>query len=457
MNKYKQVYSGVSKWVAGFVLAFAAISGTSAQAQTAGHKCGIDLVNEQLKATNPDFDAQIAASQLQARQRTDAYQAAATNMRGTKAPYEIKVVFHIVVDSAQFRQMGSAAGIQARVITQMNQLNTDWNAHNADSVKIPAAFKPLYGNMNVHFSLATKTPTGVSTPGYEIVITNKNSFDAQTGTIGSTYGFSDVKYSSTGGASAWDPTDYYNVWITNMTPAGILGLSTPPRRPPYDAFPVAEQGTVILYGAFGRRTSSSQYFTYTQAQGGRTLTHETGHFFNLFHTWGSTDDCTDDDNISDTPPQAKATPNNSPAYPVLDACSGTAPGIMFMNFMDYAVDSAQSLFTKGQVAMSAADLEPGGLRHSLVQTPTGIGNQPQAVEAFRIYPNPVQQQCVVEVASKLATRAVVMDVTGRAVQQVSLINGQQTLDLSAVAPGLYYIQGFNRAGQLIASGKIIRQ
>ncbi|HET9054450.1 MAG TPA: choice-of-anchor J domain-containing protein, partial [Cyclobacteriaceae bacterium] len=51
--------------------------------------------------------------------------------------------------------------------------------------------------------------------------------------------------------------------------------------------------------------------------------------------------------VDDTPNQNKCN-YGAPSFPLSDACTGTAPGIMFMNFMDYVDDATMCLFTTGQ-------------------------------------------------------------------------------------------------------------
>jgi len=421
-------------------------------------KCGLDLVNQQIKTTNPNFDLQLATTISELHDKVE--QSSLTNAAAkptSGVPYTIHVVFHFVLDSAQVIQLGRDTGIQHRITSQLLQLNTDWNARNPDSIKIPVPFKPLYSNMQVNFVLATKDPNGNPTPGYEIKYTNKPSFDLQTGTTGTQLAFSDAKYTSAGGTDAWDPQKYYNVWVLNMTPAGVLGFSTPPPHPPYDFFPAAEQGSCIFYGAFGRKTYPSQYFTYVQATMGRTLTHESGHFFNLFHTWGTDTTCNDDDGISDTPLQGGPTHNDSPTFPVLDKCSPSFPGIMFMNFMDYAIDTAQCLFTKGQTAASHIELEPGGLRYSLTQSATSITNINTRIIAT-IYPNPVQNICIIELTGNDVAILSVNDIVGRTVQVIA-VNGVQRLnvDFSKLSKGTYFIKMLNKTGQLLRVDRIIKE
>jgi hypothetical protein len=122
----------------------------------------------------------------------------------------------------------------------------------------------------------------------------------------------------------------------------------------------------------GKRSSATDSYP-TNFDLGRTLTHELGHFFEIWHTWG--DDggqCPAtggvDDGIADTPPEA----NNSAGAPTgkqYDACSGTTTdGVMYMNFMDYTDDQGDEYVHHrpggGDVL---AIIAPGGENNSLVQ------------------------------------------------------------------------------------------
>lgn len=352
--------------------------------------CGQDIVRKLLKETNPGFDQQLQLHEDQVQQQLARKEQDKTLKKPTgTGPYTVNVVFHIVLNAAQISQLGGQAGIQERVNSQMEVLNRDWNAQNADSVNIPAPFKPLFGNMNVRFRLATKKPDGQSTPGYEIITTTKASSNMTGGNRGSTV-FSDAKYASNGGADAWDPDKYYNVWVVNINAGGgggvVAGFATPPRYPPWDQFPIVEQGAVVHYGAFGKRTAASQYFL-PGGEEGRTLVHETGHFFDLFHIWGGNPGCGDDDGVNDTPLQADMTPGTSPTFPKTDACSPNSPGIMFMNYMDYANELSQCMFSKGQVDRAHIQLDPNGGRYPLTQQGTGIDKLPEGA-SFTLYPNP---------------------------------------------------------------------
>lgn len=311
--------------------------------------------------------------------------------------HPIPVVFHVVLSQQQINQLGGREGINQRIASQMEIINEDFNRSNSDSNRIPAAFKPLYGNIGVRFALAHVKPTGQPfNDTFELYVTNKNGFELYNN-YKSGIGFTEAKYTAAGGLDAWDPAAYLNVWIINPLDTGkasrLAGLTIPPSftGARYGISPW-EQGIVLHYGAFGRRQRATEYYVST-ANRGRTLTHELGHFFDLWHIWGDDDGTCpgepdgNDDGIADTPPQAKEI-FGSPQYPLYDACTRTGPGIMFMNFMDYTDDVSKYLFTNEQAARAKRQIQPGAPLYSLTRQPHLLQSDTNASRAINIYPNP---------------------------------------------------------------------
>ncbi|MGH2645812.1 MAG: hypothetical protein ACRDE2_17805, partial [Chitinophagaceae bacterium] len=144
----------------------------------------------------------------------------------------IPVVVHIVLQNPNLVS-------DAQVQSQINVLNADYNADNADSVNIPGVWKSLFGDMRVQFCLAERTPDGNPTNGIDRVTTNQTQFSDE----GDAY--STVKHASSGGVNAWDPSKYLNFWVCNLSD-NVLGVGTFPVL-----FPQEEQGVVIQYNAFG--------------------------------------------------------------------------------------------------------------------------------------------------------------------------------------------------------------
>jgi hypothetical protein len=239
--------------------------------------------------------------------------------REMATPVYIPVVFHIVLPDP-------TEVTDKMIEDQLNVLNRDFAGLNGDSVNIPAAFKPLFGKSRIQFVLAKRTPANLPSTGIERIVTTQTSFSTN----------NNVKHVATGGANAWSSTRFLNVWVCNLSD-GILGYSTFPTSATAD-----EQG-IVIYNVSLPGGSLAGY------NDGRTLTHETGHFFFLYHIWGDDNGaCSGSDGVSDTPNQADASAGCHSGV-VTDACATTAPGIMYQNYMDYSSDGCMAMFTLLQV------------------------------------------------------------------------------------------------------------
>lgn len=260
----------------------------------------------------------------------------------------VPVVVHIVLPNADKIS-------DADVAAQIARLNTDYAGLNADSSKIPAAFKPLFGKTKIQFKLARRDPSGNLTTGIERRNSNVSSnlnLDPDP-----------IKRFSLGGLDAWDYTKYLNLWVGNdASGIGVLGYATFPGQ--YDV--AASQGVFIHSDGWG----SNPCYVNPSFNLGRTLVHEVGHYFGLLHIWGDDNGaCTGDDFgpipvetdsplpgcvlpasllTGDTPNQGDAT-SGCPTGVKTDACSVTAPGVMYQNYMDYTQDACYAMFTLQQV------------------------------------------------------------------------------------------------------------
>jgi hypothetical protein len=247
----------------------------------------------------------------------------------------VPVVVHVVYKNAGDNL--SAAQVQS----QIDVLNADYNAANADRPSVPPVWSSLVGNAKINFRLAKKDPAGKDTDGIVRKKTNVDGFGQDDG----------VKSAATGGSDPWDTARYLNIWVCDLG-GGLLGYAQFPGGPP------ATDGVVILNTAFGTTGTATDPFNL-----GRTATHEVGHYLNLRHIWGDTEDCSGSDLVSDTPTQQL--PNyGKPSFPHV-SCSNAPNGDMFMNYMDYVDDKAMFMFTSGQVGRMRATL--AGPRKGLIK------------------------------------------------------------------------------------------
>ncbi len=245
----------------------------------------------------------------------------------TDQVYSIPVVFHIVLTNPN-------AVTTAQIQAQLDTLNKDYSGTNGDTSLIPSYFKSLLGKSSIQFCLAQQDPNGDPTTGINRVTTSQSSFN---------YTDDGVKYSVAGGIDSWDPDRYLNIWICTLA-GGVLGYATFPN----DGAPLA-QGVVVDY-------NSLPGGSYAQYNGGKTLTHELGHYFNLYHIWGDDNGaCTGTDYVDDTPNQTDATSGCGTGIK-LDACTATGNGIMYQNYMDYSYDQCLVMFTTQQVTRMEAAL-----------------------------------------------------------------------------------------------------
>jgi len=264
-----------------------------------------------------------------------------------KTTVTIPVVVHIIYNTA-------AQNISdTRVTQQIAATNADFAGTNAHSME--AFSTSLKANTNIQFCLAVRDPSGNSTTGITRTQTSVTQFNTQgSGTPCSSGGYPE-RCTSTGGCAAWDVTKYMNIWVCNMG-NNLCGISEFPSSPLDNYY-----GSSIEYTFFGTTGATAPYNL------GGTLTHELGHCFNLYHIWG--DDggaCSGSDNCNDTPNQANESINTNNWSGVhTDACTGTSPGIMYMNFMDYSDDIDYANFTPNQVSRMAAIVASTGPDYSL--------------------------------------------------------------------------------------------
>lgn len=274
--------------------------------------CGTMAVHMALLEKFPQFRAR------QFKLEQDTQRSAARGVAAAKLKVvTVKVVVNVVHKTAD--QNVSAA----QIASQIAVLNRDFGATNPDKSTVPAPWKGLVTDSRIRFKLHKVVR----------VATTKASFGSDDG----------VKKASGGGVAPLEPEKFLNFWVCPLG-GGLLGYAQ------FPGGPKATDGVVINYRAFG--TSGSAQAPFNK---GRTATHEVGHYLNLRHIWGDTEDCSGSDFVADTPNCAG--PNfGVPAFPKV-SCNNGPTGDMFMNYMDYVDDAAMVMFTTQQVLRMRATLD----------------------------------------------------------------------------------------------------
>ena len=256
--------------------------------------------------------------------------------------YKIPIVFHIIHNG------GPENTSEEQIFNALDVMNRDFRKQNADTADVVAAFKPLIQDAEIEFVLATKAPNGECFRGY----TRTQSLTTFSG--GGNDGDDQVDAVRNGNdvyQGNWPSNQYLNVYV--VADAGGAGGYT--NYPSNWDFGDMRNGIWILNTQFGEIGTSS-------TSAGRSMTHECGHWFNLAHTWGSSNtpgpgngNCSTDDGVSDTPLCEGA----SGGCPTSQVSCGSLDNVQ--NYMDYAL-SCQSMFTAGQVTRmrSAVQSSVGG-------------------------------------------------------------------------------------------------
>jgi Pregnancy-associated plasma protein-A/Secretion system C-terminal sorting domain/CARDB len=323
----------------------------SAQKTTTTQRCGTMEYLQNRYNRNPALKLQYEQNLLQAEKLKEAYLKQKITQTGNTENFDIQtlaatvyvpVIVHIILPNAE--QVSDAD-----VKVQIDKLNTDYAGLNADSINLPPAFKALFGKSKIQFKLARRDPNGNLSTGIE----RRNSSAASNINLSS----DPIKSSAAGGLDAWDFTKYLNLWVgLDASGLGVLGYATFPGTD----LP-ANEGVFINAQSWG----SNACYVITQFGLGRTLVHEVGHYFGLYHIWGDDGSgCTGDDFrqlagtcllpasllLGDTPNQAGSNSGLCPSGVKTDACTVSAPGVMYQNYMDYTNDACYAMFTSEQVA-----------------------------------------------------------------------------------------------------------
>lgn len=310
----------------------AALVAIRSNAQT-NHSCASDHLNDSLLTHNQGFSRSYFYMEQKLAQTTSLSPSERTN-----DIYVIPVVVHVIHEGEPY---GTGSNISDE------QVNSAIEALNADFRRLAGTNGNGAGpDIGIEFCLAARTPTALATTG--IVRVN-----------GSTVpNYADMGIEASGGVGAdeaavkalstWPRASYLNIWVVNEIENnnagnGIQGYA-------YFPFNSALDGIVVMHNAFGTVGNLK-----SNTDMNRTLTHEVGHFFGLYHTFHDTNSCgaeatctTQGDRVCDTPVTIQSASCTTPA------CSGTQ---QVENYMDYTPETCQNMFSEGQKLRMRTTLE----------------------------------------------------------------------------------------------------
>ncbi len=267
--------------------------------------------------------------------------------------YKIPVVFHVL-------HTGGTENIsREQIMDALFILNRDYKRENTDANTVASPFQGMPVDVEIEFVLATKAPNGACFGGITRTI-NALTNDGSDGgdQVDAIVAGNDVYQGQ------WPGNKYLNIFVCKEI-GGAAGYTTNPWQTSM------KNGIWVLHNYVGSIGTSSENTS-------RTLTHESGHWLNLSHTWGGNNNpgnaasCDEDDEVDDTPVCIGVTSCAMTANSCddLNTSSGVTSSWTYdvidnvENYMDYSYCS--KMFTPGQKdRMRAALLSSVGGRNNI--------------------------------------------------------------------------------------------
>lgn len=295
-----------------------------AQEQHTDHFCSAVTMMEKAIADDPSILERRANKKIALQQYLE-------NKKQQKSAVDnpnfiIPVVVHIIHDYT------SSNISDAQVQDAMRIINEDFNLENEDASAVIPEFEDLVSDIGVEFRLATIDPDGNCTRGIT------RTFSSLTHTAGE-----NVK-----DLIKWDTDKYVNVWIVENVASGAGGYSYYPGNAPNND---ANAGIVLRNAQFGSIGTSN-----SGDGAARSFTHEMGHYLDLPHPWGNSNNpglssnCDGDDGVDDTP--------NTIGFTSCDLYAESCGSLdLAQNFMGYT--GCAKMFSAGQKERMVYALEEG--------------------------------------------------------------------------------------------------
>jgi PKD repeat protein len=299
--------------------------------------CGTDEMHQQLYQADSGLHQKIVDNHNWLNQFTKNYVQEHYDNRQT-VTFTIPVVFHII------HLNGPENISDAQIYDQMRIINEDYQKRNADTSAVITAFKPIAADCEIAFKLAKIDPDGNCTKGITRHVDGR--------TLTGTHNVKEIVH--------WPPDQYLNIYVCAQA-AGLAGHALVPSA----ADTISQWDGIVIQHAYVGDIGTGD------PSRSVVLTHEIGHYLNLYHTWGGnnvpgypylpvaqSDNCNHDDDVADTPNTIGWQTCN-----VNHQSCGSLDNVQ--NFMEYAYCPA--MFTNGQkLRMHATLSSPIAGRNNLV-------------------------------------------------------------------------------------------
>ncbi len=310
---------------------------------------------------------------------------------------------------------------------QIDILNTDFNAANADLALWTPQVQAFYpgtnvGNFNVQFVLATKNhPAGTGLTNGQAAITFATNF--LNGII------RDLQWKG-----------YLN-FVCKDLGGNNLGYYT-------GGTPIEGAPVFLTTIAIGSGAGCPGYVPYIVANRGRTLVHELGHFFSLDHTFANNQCITSNTDYVDDTPQCTGS-GGCPAPGSVPGCVAGQKSLT-MNYMDYVIDDCMYMFTAGQVSRMRAYYNTIASEFAT----NVLSDKEFDFKDFSLYPNPNTGSFKISFTPETndEIEIAVYDISERNVYNKSFSNFgmfDQELQLNTISSGVYFVNIKNGINKMV--------